>query len=72
VGEGSEMTERMRRVNVFVTKLMCDNCEETEMVNSDLVYMTNPPRYKYMCEKCGLRKSSFKLYPIVTYEERCD
>lgn len=43
-------------MNIFDYKMYtkCDKCgEKTGLVNTKMCYMSDPPKYKYVCETCG-------------------
>lgn len=57
------------RVNTFYTQLFCDECN-LEMMREGYVMMSDPPRYSYVCRKCGKKVVLTDQYPKVEYIHR--
>ena len=55
-------------VNIYIEHAYCECGEQMERDN--LILMSNPPRYKYRCPKCGKIETSYELYPKTFYKER--
>ena len=60
------MTKEKRVIPVRVV-LYCGECE-TEMKHNGDVYLTNPPKYLYICPKCGYKETvRGQMYPYIKY-----
>jgi hypothetical protein len=55
-------------VNAFIEYLYCDCGEEMERDN--VVLTSNPPKYKYVCPKCGKIEYVTEHYPKTVYKEK--
>jgi len=55
-------------VKTYMEHVFCDNCGD-ELVKSDIVLLTNPPKYRYECPNCGHSEDSFEIYPKMSYKE---
>lgn len=50
---------------------MCDACLMGEMIPTNTIFTTDPPKYEHACNACGVRKALDRTYPYskVTYKE---
>lgn len=54
-------------VKPIVIRAYCEECDEL-LEQSRVMLLTNPPKYKYKCPKCGKEEVSADNYPTVSYE----
>lgn len=64
------MAEIKTECIVFKIKLICDQCEQGEMLLTNIVYPTYPPCYEHRCNYCHHIKSSAGQYPKIVYEDK--
>lgn len=57
-----EITTRYKDLVKIVHKLYCDDCK-CEMEHTDIILMTYPAKYQYICPQCGKKLSSEKFFP---------
>ena len=62
-----------QEVKTFISNLVCEKCNEgfmqkvaTEMATIGL--LSNPPKFKHVCTKCGREDWYVQNYPALTYE----
>lgn len=55
-------------VDVSIEYAYCNCGEELEMDN--VVLPSNPPKYKYVCPKCGKIEYLKEHYPKLTYTDK--
>ena len=55
-------------VNVSIEYAYCE-CGE-ELVRDNVVLSSNPPKYKYVCSKCGKIEYLVDHYPKLTYADK--
>ena len=55
-------------VNVHLEYAYCE-CGE-ELIQSNCVLTTNPPKYKYVCPTCLKEEYLVDVYPKITYKEK--
>lgn len=61
-----------QEVKTFISNLVCETCNEGFMVkdnSSDITIslLTNPPKFKHICDKCGHIEWHTAHYPKLTY-----
>lgn len=49
-------------VKTFICRAFCEDCK-IEMSEKEFMLMSNPPLFKYYCEKCGKEDTSRNKYP---------
>ena len=63
-------------LKVFKVEQACDETVNgikcggsmTQPKNSvGMAFMSNPPQYPHLCDKCGFRKNFLKTYPAIEY-----
>jgi ribosomal protein S27E len=60
--------EIRKEKKIVETNLLCQECEEGQMVFNGMVYDTYPPYYSHTCTKCNETTSIFnKRYPHIEY-----
>ena len=58
--------EKEKQVMPYQVDFYCDECEKIVKF-SGMIGMSNPPRYKHICE-CGAIYWLDKQYPTITYK----
>ena len=65
------LIEQQKEVRTYVNRAYCPNCKElgfdNELIKSNQVLMTYPPKHQYSCG-CGYTTSSTTSYPYLSYE----
>lgn len=62
------MIKKFKREVIYTVteKLYCDKCD-VEMVRTQIVLTSNPPKFPHICPKCGNQKATLEVYPV-TYD----
>ena len=57
-------------VKTYMVYEVCPLCNKGTMISdlTDPIRLTNPPQYKYKCDKCGWESWSIEHYPKIEYE----
>ena len=59
------MAIKKERVETFITKIYCDQCEV--QLNLVSVLASSPPWYTYICPNCNEDQIKREKYPIITH-----
>ena len=62
-----EIEEKRTMVRPVYVQALCPYCHE-ELTPKEVVYMTDPPQYKYSCDKCNFTTTSSTRYPYIHFE----
>jgi len=62
------MSETEQEVKTYVVNYICDECGDGFMEPTGEIYLTNPPQYPHVCNKCGAKKTFNKKYPYQRLE----
>lgn len=61
--------EESKEVIVIKVHYKCEKCDEGYMFPfGSNVYMTSPPKYPHICDKCGYQQDFNKIYPSIEYK----
>lgn len=63
-----EIEEKRTVVRPVYVQALCPYCHE-ELTPEEVVYMTDPPLYKYSCGKCNFTTTSSIKYPYLQFED---
>jgi len=63
-----EIEEKRTIVRPVFVEAFCPYCHE-ELNPREVIYMTDPPQYKYSCKKCDFTTTSPIRYPYIDYEK---
>lgn len=56
-------------VSTYVDKCICDRCKEGEMLpTGNNMYLTEPPKFEHLCNKCNNIAIYTERYPVIKYE----
>jgi len=56
------------QIQSFKIHYLCDKCC-SEMISTDKVILTLPPKYEHKCNNCNNIENLDKKYPYTEYEE---
>jgi hypothetical protein len=63
------MTEVKRKLIPYRVNYVCDKCVKGHMKPTKEVLLSNPPQYPHVCDYCGEKKTFWKRYPRIEYEQ---
>lgn len=56
------------KVEAYAEKYICDECKIGEMLpNEENMWLTDPPRFKHVCNKCGKEQGFNEKYPCIKF-----
>lgn len=62
-----------QEIKTYVINLICVECNEGSMVKNvnegSISLLSNPPKFKHVCDKCGNVDWYTENYPKLTYEQ---
>ena len=57
------------KVETYLEKIICDRCKEGEMLpTGNNMYLTEPPKFEHMCNKCNNIEIYQEKYPTIKYK----
>jgi len=62
------MAEKSYEVRTFGVDYICDYCCIGAMENTGIMLMTDPPKWRHKCVRCGEIADMFDKYPTVRFE----
>lgn len=62
--------EKRVEVKAYMVYETCPICGKSMMISdeTDPIRLTDPPQFKYKCNKCGWESWSLENYPKIEYE----
>jgi predicted RNA-binding Zn-ribbon protein involved in translation (DUF1610 family) len=65
------MSERTYKVRTVGVDYQCDKCGDGVMEQTGEMLLTDPPKWRHKCNRCGEVANLWQKYPTVRWERDC-